>query len=55
MEWKVKPECGRRHFNMSCKDAYLEYIKNPYKSVKKKKRQDYTIGKNGQGIWEDTS
>lgn len=30
---------------MSCKDAYLEYIKNPYKSAKKKKRQDYTIEK----------
>lgn len=39
---------------MSCKDAYLEYIKNPYKSLKKK-RQDYTIEKKWQGIWEDTS
>ena len=51
MEWKVKPECGRRHFNTYvyvCLDAYPEYIKNSYKSVGKKKRQDYTIGKMGK-------
>ena len=58
MEWKVKPECGRRHFNTYvyvCLDAYPEYIKNSYKSVGKKKKTRLHNRKNGQGIWEGTS